>query len=91
MNEKLWLIIGFSGQIFFSMRFIIQWIVSEIKKASIIPVYFWYFSILGSTFLLSYAIYRKDIVFILGQSLGLIIYFRNLILIKRKKDENINS
>ncbi len=84
MNEKFWLIIGFSGQIFFSMRFLVQWIVSEIKKASVIPVYFWYFSIIGSSLLLTYAIYRKDMVFILGQSLGLIIYFRNLILIKRK-------
>ncbi len=90
MNEKLWLIIGFTGQIFFSMRFLIQWIISEIKKRSVIPVYFWYFSIIGSSLLLSYAIYRKDIVFILGQSLGIIIYARNLILIKRKNNENIN-
>ena len=91
MNEKVWLVIGFSGQLFFSLRFLIQWIVSEIKKVSVIPVYFWYFSIIGSSFLLIYAIYRKDIVFISGQSLGLIIYFRNLILIKRKKYESINS
>ena len=90
MNEKLWLIIGFTGQIFFSMRFLIQWIISEIKKRSVIPVYFWYFSIIGSSLLLSYAIYRKDIVFILGQSLGIIIYARNLILIKRKNNESIN-
>ncbi len=91
MNEKFWLIIGFSGQLFFSMRFVVQWIVSEIKKTSVIPIYFWYFSIIGSSFLLSYAIYRKDIVFIIGQSFGIVIYFRNLILIERKKYENINS
>ena len=91
MNEKLWLMIGLSGQIFFSLRFLLQWIVSEIKKSSVIPVYFWYFSLIGSSFLLIYAVYRKDIVFILGQSFGLVIYCRNLILIKRKKYENIDN
>ncbi len=72
------------------MRFLIQWIVSEYKKVSVIPVHFWYFSIIGSSLLLTYALYRKDIVFILGQSLGIIIYVRNLILIRRKNNENIN-
>ncbi len=91
MNEKIWLIIGLTGQIFFCLRFLIQWIISEIKKSSIIPVNFWYFSIIGSFFLLNYAIYRKDIVFISGQLFGIIIYFRNLILISRKENENFNS
>jgi lipid-A-disaccharide synthase-like uncharacterized protein len=90
MNEKTWLIIGISGQFLFSIRFIIQWIISEIKKTSVIPIYFWYFSILGSIFLLSYAIYRKDMVFISGQSIGILIYFRNLILLKRKNNESVN-
>ena len=79
-----WLIIGLSGQFLFSMRFFIQWIYSERIKKSIIPTAFWYFSIAGGLTLLSYAIYRKDPVFILGQSLGLIIYIRNLILIKNE-------
>jgi lipid-A-disaccharide synthase-like uncharacterized protein len=84
-KETTWLIIGFLGQFFFSMRFIIQWIASERKRRSVIPIAFWYFSLLGGTTLLAYAIYRKDPVFILGQSLGVFIYARNLFLIYREK------
>ena len=84
---KLWLILGFFGQFLFFMRFLVQWIASEIKKKSVIPVSFWYFSLGGAAILLIYAIYRKDPVFILGQSLGFIIYTRNLVLIARHKQE----
>lgn len=85
MNETTWLIIGFTGQFFFSMRFMIQWIKSEKEKKSIIPMAFWYFSLLGGTTLLAYAIYKKDPVFILGQSLGIFIYTRNIYLIYNEK------
>lgn len=85
MTATHWLIIGFIGQVAFGARFVIQWIVSEKKGESTIPLVFWYCSILGSIILLSYAIYREDPVFILGQSLGSIIYIRNLILIDRKR------
>jgi len=78
-----WLMVGFAGQFLFSMRFLIQWISSEKAKKSIIPKAFWYFSLAGGLTLLTYAIYRKDPVFILGQGLGLFIYIRNLILIKK--------
>jgi lipid-A-disaccharide synthase-like uncharacterized protein len=84
-NESFWLSIGFLGQIIFGARFIVQWICSEIKKKSVIPVSFWHLSIIGSLVLLSYAIYRKDPIFILGFSLNLIIYFRNLFLIYKNK------
>ncbi len=77
-SEIFWLAIGFLGQGLFSMRFIIQWLQSERARRSVIPVAFWYFSFLGGLTLLSYAIYRKDPVFILGQSLGIFIYLRNL-------------
>ena len=83
--NKIWLIIGFFGQFLFAMRFIVQWIASEKRKESIIPIYFWYFSLGGGMTLLSYAIYRKDPVFILGQGLGLFIYIRNLMFIHSKK------
>ncbi len=84
----LWLIIGFMGQMFFSARFFLQWIYSEIKKRSVIPIGFWYFSLLGGATLLAYAIHRQDPVFIVGQGAGLIIYSRNLILIKRRSTED---
>ena len=71
----------------FSMRFIIQWLVSEKKKQSVIPIQFWYFSLLGSLTLLLYAIHQRDAVFILGQSLGTFIYIRNLTLIYRKPEQ----
>lgn len=87
MSEKLnfFLIIGFIGQIMFSTRFLIQWIASEKAKKSIIPFSFWIFSLLGSTFLFIYAVYRRDPVFILGQAPNLLIYSRNIYLIKKEK------
>jgi len=85
MAKDPWVIVGFTGQIFFSLRFIVQWIASERRKESVVPVYFWYFSILGSSILLSYAIHRRDPVFIAGQACGLGIYVRNLMFIYRKK------
>ena len=85
MTPKHWLIVGLVGQVCFFMRFLIQWIVSEKKKESTIPIQFWYFSLGGSFILLTYSIYREDPVFILGQSVGSIIYIRNLVLISNKK------
>lgn len=85
MSDKVWLTIGLGGQVLFGLRFLVQWISSEIKKESHIPIIFWYFSILGGMILLSYAIHRQDPVFILGQSTGLIVYIRNLRLIYKKE------
>ena len=72
------MVLGFIGQFFFSMRFVVQWIASEKHKKSVVPLTFWIFSVLGSSLLLIYAIYRKDPVFILGQAPNLLIYFRNI-------------
>jgi lipid-A-disaccharide synthase-like uncharacterized protein len=83
-----WVLFGFFGQFVFAMRFIIQWIVSEKKKESIVPLSFWYLSICGGVILLIYAIYKKDPVFMLGQATGLIVYARNLMLITKKKNLN---
>ena len=79
------MVLGFIGQFFFSMRFIVQWVASEKHKKSVVPLAFWVFSVLGSFLLLIYAIYRKDPVFILGQAPNLLIYFRNIWLIKTSK------
>ena len=81
----LWLITGFAGQFIFGARFLVQWIASEKKKKSHIPVIFWYLSLIGGIILLVYAIHIKDPVFIIGQGFGLIVYFRNLILIRSEK------
>ena len=79
-----WVIVGFLGQAGFFMRFVIQWLVSEKRGESVVPVVFWYFSILGGAILLVYAWHINDPVFIAGQGLGLFIYGRNLYLIKKK-------
>ena len=81
---NLWIGLGLFAQFLFFLRFFMQWIASEKKRESTIPISFWYFSIAGSILLLIYSIYRKDVVFILGQSMGSLIYIRNLILIHRK-------
>ncbi len=83
--NAIWLGIGFLGQAFFSCRFLVQWLVSERQKRSIIPHAFWYFSLFGGATLLSYAIYKEDPVFIVGQGAGLLIYSRNLYFIWRAK------
>jgi lipid-A-disaccharide synthase-like uncharacterized protein len=80
-----WLALGLTGQVLFSARFLVQWVASERRKASIVPTAFWWFSIGGGLCLLTYAIYRADPVFILGQSAGLIVYLRNLALLRRQK------
>jgi lipid-A-disaccharide synthase-like uncharacterized protein len=84
-TETIWLVIGFFGQGLFFMRFLVQWIASEIKKRSVIPMAFWYFSFAGGLTLLAYAIYRRDPVFIIGQSTGSIIYIRNMQLVYRER------
>lgn len=62
-----------------------QWLSSEREKRSVVPPMFWYFSIGGAIILLTYAIYRQDVVFVFGQSSGLFIYARNLQLIRHEK------
>jgi len=80
-GNPFWFIIGFTGQVVFGGRFILQWIASEYKKRSYVPVAFWYISLAGSLILLAYSIHRKDLVFMLGLSLNTLIYVRNLHLI----------
>ncbi len=89
--EFWWVAFGLGGQLMFSFRFIVQWVVSEREGRSIIPLAFWYFSIAGGIILLSYAIYRQDPVFILGQSLGVFVYSRNIWLIFREKRRKSRS
>ncbi|ABY98743.1 TPA: lipid-A-disaccharide synthase N-terminal domain-containing protein [Pseudomonas putida] len=86
-RETLWLIVGFAGQAVFTGRFVLQWLYSEFKRRSVIPVGFWYLSMLGSALLLTYAIYRQDPVFIIGQSFGFLVYLRNLQLIARHQEQ----
>lgn len=78
--EGLLLTWGTLGQLIFTSRFVIQWIYSEKINESAFPVSFWYISIVGALIISVYAIFRKDAVLFIGQSFGLIVYFRNLYL-----------
>jgi lipid-A-disaccharide synthase-like uncharacterized protein len=86
-SEYYWIIFGLSAQALFFMRFVSSWIVSEKNKKTTIPIYFWYFSIAGALLTLIYSIHRADVVFIVSQSLALLIYFRSL-MIQRKEESN---
>lgn len=81
--ETIWIAIGFLGQGLFFGRWVVQWIASEKKAASEVPLSFWYMSLIGGLITLAYAIYRNDPVFIAGQSVGSVVYIRNLMLIRR--------
>jgi lipid-A-disaccharide synthase-like uncharacterized protein len=78
-----WILIGLTGQGCFFLRFVVQWLASERAGQSLVPKAFWYLSIAGSVVILAYAISRRDPVFIVGQSTGLFVYVRNLVLIRR--------
>ena len=81
-----WVIFGFMAQVVFFLRFVVQWIVSERQKKSVIPLAFWYLSIVGSLMILVYAIRQKDPVFIFGQGFALLIYMRNIVLYKSSRN-----
>ena len=91
-NENIpqWLLIlGIIGQILFTLRFIYQWIYSEKSKSSVLPMGFWIISLSGSLIIFIYAIIRKDPVLLAGHAMGLIIYSRNIIILKN--DVKINA
>ena len=85
MEVWIWRGIGLLGQGLFFSRFLVQWIASERRKESVIPLYFWYLSLSGGVILFFYAMHIRDPIFILGQSCGIFVYTRNLVLIFRKK------
>ncbi|MFA5506289.1 MAG: lipid-A-disaccharide synthase N-terminal domain-containing protein [Vulcanimicrobiota bacterium] len=89
MEFSGWTVFGFLFQACFMARFWVQWIASEKAKRSVIPNAFWVFSIVGSTGLLVYAVVHvKDPVFAVGQGMGLFIYFRNIVLIRRSREHD---
>jgi lipid-A-disaccharide synthase-like uncharacterized protein len=86
-SNTAWLAIGFAGQVLFFSRFLVQWIASERRGASVIPRSFWFLSLGGAALLLAYATYRRDPVFVVGQLFGFFVYSRNLVLIRRTETE----
>lgn len=80
-----WTAFGLAGQMLFMSRFLVQWIASERVKQSVIPEAFWYFSLGGGLIVLTYGIQRDDLVIIMGQMFGIIVYTRNLWFIYHNK------
>ncbi|TAL86999.1 MAG: lipid A biosynthesis protein [Rhodanobacter sp.] len=87
-SNFFWLLVGFTGQALFGIRFFVQWLYSESQEKSMVPPIFWYFSVAGGVVLLSYAIHRREPVFIVGESLTLLIFLRNLHLIRRNSSSD---
>jgi lipid-A-disaccharide synthase-like uncharacterized protein len=84
-GENLWVAFGFLAQVMFFGRFFLQWIVSERRQECVVPVGFWWLSIVGGVMLFAYAVHRRDPVFIAGQGCGMLIYLRNLYFIYAKR------
>lgn len=80
-----WTTFGLMGQSAFFSRFLVQWVVSERSGMSVVPRAFWYLSLIGSAAMLIYAIHRQEPIFALGQTAGVIVYVRNLVLIQRQQ------
>jgi lipid-A-disaccharide synthase-like uncharacterized protein len=90
-DSLFWVIFGLAGQAAFFSRFLVQWIASEREGRSVIPLAFWYLSLSGSLTLLIYAIHRQEPIFALGQSVGGIVYVRNMVLLKRERAAGAKS
>ncbi len=82
----LWLLVfGSMGQIIFTLRFVYQWVYSRKKHESLLPLGFWLISLTGSLIIVAYALYRRDPVLILGQSTGILVYSRNIYILKHER------
>ena len=90
-EDMVWLGVGFFGQSLFFSRWLLQWASSERREESHIPISFWYMSLVGSVIVLTYALHRMDPVFIAGQSVGTVVYVRNLILLHRAKKRAVSG
>jgi lipid-A-disaccharide synthase-like uncharacterized protein len=91
IDDPIWAAVALIGQMIFAGRFVYQWLVSEYKKKSYVPIGFWYLSIIGSLILLCYSIHIKNPIFMLAFSLNTLIYFRNLHLLYRDKTSKVSN
>src|SRR5262252_9216579 len=80
-----WLVFGIIAQLFFTARFLVQWIASERAGNSVVPLAFWFCSMGGGLMTLIYGIVKREPIIILGQSLATIIYVRNIMLIWKNR------
>ena len=85
---RFWVLFGLGAQLVFTARFLVQWIASERRGKSYVPVIFWYLSLIGGAMLFSYAVFWKhDLVVAVGQTTGIVVYVRNLMLLHKEERE----
>ena len=81
----IWIAVGLGGQLIFSARFLVQWITSERARKSVVPTVFWWISLFGALLMAVYFIWRRDVVALVGQAAGVVIYARNIRLIYKEQ------
>ncbi|MCB9844920.1 MAG: lipid-A-disaccharide synthase N-terminal domain-containing protein [Phycisphaeraceae bacterium] len=84
-TSLFWIALGLTGQIVFAGRTFVQWFVSERARKSVVPDLYWYMALVGATLLFAYFVWRRDVIGVLGQSTGVVIYARNLRLIRKQQ------
>jgi lipid-A-disaccharide synthase-like uncharacterized protein len=80
-----WKVIGWSGNLIFFSRFFVQWIATEKRKQVVVPISFWWLSLIGSLLLLAYALYERSSVFIFAYAFTWVPYIRNIIIHRRQR------
>lgn len=83
VGDPVWATTAIVGQMIFAGRFVVQWIASERRRQSCVPLAFWWMSIVGSLFMLAYAVHLRNLILMAAFSLNMLIYVRNLHLIYR--------
>ncbi len=84
-QEQIWGAVGLLGQGAFTARFLVQWLASERKRETVMPVAFWWFSLTGGLITLTYVIHLGSLSLTIGQSMGLLVYVRNLMLVSKAR------
>ncbi len=84
-SQSLWIAAGLVGQALFGARFLVQWLYSEARGKSVIPGAFWYLSVAGGSIILCYAIHRQEPVFIIGETVTLLVFIRNLHMLRTRQ------
>jgi lipid-A-disaccharide synthase-like uncharacterized protein len=84
-TSLLWVAIGLGGQVLFAGRTLVQWFISEKERQSVVPIAYWWMSLVGGVSLFAYFAWRQDVVGVLGQCSGVVIYARNIRLIHKHR------
>jgi lipid-A-disaccharide synthase-like uncharacterized protein len=84
-TSLVWVLLGFAGQAAFFGRMAVQWVISEREGKSVVPPVFWYLSLGGGVLLFTYFVWRQDVVGVVGQTTGVVIYARNIRLLYKER------